>query len=287
MTVVYRDFDQAGLDAAYNNSAQIGIPKRDAYIGGWASRSAALRACTPHQADLAYGPSPREILDWVPCGVAGAPTFAWIHGGYWQLNDKTASFQIAGGVLPHGINFVNLEYTLAPTKRMDAICDEIRRAVQWLLDNLARLGGDPTKLYVGGHSAGGHLTAIALGNRRVAGGLAVSGLFDLEPIRLSYLNKAIGMDVMEARRNSPIANLPRSAGPLLVTVGGGELSELQRQSVEYYASWRAAGLPGEFIPAVAHDHFSILDAISNPDGVLARALVKLVRGGSHMVARDR
>jgi arylformamidase len=280
MPRVFRQFGQAELDAAYNNTAHVGQAKRDAYVGAWIRRSDELRGRLEHQRDIPYGPSPREVLDWVPCGQPGAPTFAFIHGGYWQLNDKQSSFQIAGGVLPHAINFVNIEYTLAPAKRMSEICQEIRRATDWLLDNLVRLGGDPRRLYVGGHSAGGHLTAVAMSNPRVAGGLPISGLFDLEPIRLSYLNKPLGMDVIEARRNSPIHALPKTAGPIFVTVGGGELSELQRQSVEYFAAWRAAGLPGEFVPLPGHDHFSVIDELANPEGILAQALARLVQTGA-------
>ena len=275
MPLVYGDFDQAGLDAAYNNSAHVGPERRAAYVGAWAARSAELRDRLSHQHSVAYGDSPREVLDFVPCGRPGAPTFAYIHGGYWQMNDKETSFHVAGGVVPHGINFANLDYSLAPAKKMTDICQEIRRAIDWLLANLSRLGGDPNKLYVGGHSAGGHLTAIAMGNPRVAGGLAISGLFDLEPIRLSYLNAALGMDVLEARRNSPIHALPKQAGRLLVTAGGGELSELQRQSIDYYAAWRAAGLDGAFVPLPGHDHFSLLDEIARPEGRLALALARL------------
>lgn len=275
MPLVYGDFDQAGLDAAYNNSAHVGPEKRTAYVGAWAARSTELRGRLAHQHSLAYGDSPREVLDFVPCGRPGAPTFAYIHGGYWQMNDKETSFHVAGGVVPHGINFANLDYSLAPAKKMTDICQEIRRAIDWLLANLSRLGGDPNKLYVGGHSAGGHLTAIAMGNPRVAGGLAISGLFDLEPIRLSYLNAALGMDVLEARRNSPIHALPKQAGRLLVTAGGGELSELQRQSIDYYAAWRAAGLDGAFVPLPGHDHFSLIDEIAQPEGRLALALARL------------
>lgn len=277
MPKIYGEFDQAELDAAYNNTAHVGQAKRDAYVGAWTRRSDELRAQLKHERNIPYGPSPREVLDWVPCGRPGAPTFAFIHGGYWQWNDKESSFHLAGGVIPHGVNFVNLEYTLAPAKRMGEICQEIRRAVDWLLENLTRLGGDPRQLFVGGHSAGGHLTAVALSNSRVAGGMPISGLFDLEPIRLSYLNQPIGMDVMEARRNSPIYGIPKASGRLMVTVGGGELSELQRQSVDYYAAWRAGGLAGEFVPMPAHDHFSILNELADPKGTLARALIRLTR----------
>jgi arylformamidase len=278
MPRIYGDFNQAELDAAYNNTAHVGQAKRDAYVAEWARRSDALRAQLKHERNIPYGHSPREVLDWVPCGRPGAPTFAFIHGGYWQWNDKESSFHIAGGVIPQGINFVNVEYTLAPAKRMGEICQEIRRMVDWLLANLGRLGGDPRKLLVGGHSAGGHLTAVAMSNPLVAGGLPISGLFDLEPIRLSYLNQPIGMDVLEARRTSPIHCLPKTGGRLMVTVGGGELAELQRQSVDYYAAWRAAGLRGEFVPMPNHDHFSIIDELASERGVLGRALPALANG---------
>lgn len=287
MRKIYGEFDQAGLDAAYNNTAHVGQTKRDAYVAAWAQRSDALRAQLKHERNVPYGPSPREVIDWVPCGRAGAPTFAFIHGGYWQWNDKESSFHIAGGVIPHGVNFVNVEYTLAPTKRMGEICQEIRRMVDWLLANLERLGGDPNRLFVGGHSAGGHLTAIAMSNPRVAGGVPISGLFDLEPIRLSYLNQPIGMDVLEARKSSPIHALPKAAGRLMVTVGGGELSELQRQSIDYYAAWRAAGLDGNFVPMPQHDHFSIIDELARPEGVLSQAVARHIsRSGPDPLVRD-
>ncbi len=272
MTTIYRGMDKATLDAAYNNTLHVGQAKRDAWVADWTRRSAALRESRPHRRNLAYGPTPREVLDFVPCGKPGAPTLAFIHGGYWQSNDKDSWFFLAEGPLARGFNFVNVEYTLAPGRTMDGIVDEIARATQWLLDNLADLGGDPARLHVAGHSAGGHLTAIAMENPRVAGGLAISGLFDLEPIRLNYLNDKIGMDADAAKRNSPIFRLPRRAGRLWVTVGGGELTELQRQSVEYFAAWRGAGLAGEFVPTPSHDHFSIMEELAEPAGSLARAL---------------
>jgi arylformamidase len=278
MTTIYRGMDQATLDAAYNNAAHVGQPRRNAWMADWAERSRQLAETIRFERNLAYGPGGREVLDFVSCGVQGAPTFAFIHGGYWQLNDKDAWLFLAEGALAHGLHFANVEYTLAPEKRMTGIVDEVSRATQWLLDNLERLGGDPARLFVGGHSAGGHLTAIAMENPAVAGGLAISGLFDLEPIRLCYLNDRLGMDAEEARRCSPIHRLPRQAGTLWVTVGGGELPELQRQSVEYFGAWRGAGLRGEFVPVLVHDHFAIMEELASPNGRLARAVAALAGG---------
>lgn len=275
MSQIYRGMDQATLDLAYNNSAHVGQAKRDALILDWITRSAQVRHDHAEHQNLPYGTGMREVIDFLHCGRSNAPTLAFIHGGYWQSSDKDTYLFLAKGPMSKGFHFANIEYTLAPEKTMDGIVDEIRRATQWLLDNLPRLGGDASKLYVAGHSAGGHLTAIAMENPQVAGGLAISGLFDLEPIRLCYLNKKLAMDAFEARRNSPIHRLPQTSRALWITAGGGELSELQRQSVEYFASRRKAGLPVEFVPTLSHDHFSILEELALPEGYLSRTLAAL------------
>jgi arylformamidase len=170
-----------------------------------------------------------------------------------------------------------VEYTLAPAARMDAIVGEIRASVAWIIDHAKEFGGDPGRVFVSGHSAGGHLTAMAMTDPRVAGGLAISGIFDLEPIRLNYLNEKLGLDVAEARRNSPTLHLPPRAASLVVTVGLGELPELIRQSDEFAAAWRKRGLPGEYMPLAGHDHFSILDELARPEGKLVAALKTLAR----------
>ena len=111
---------------------------------------------------------------------------------------------------------------------------------------------------------------------RVAGGIAISGLFDLEPIRLSYLNEKLGLDPTEAERSSPIHHLPARSGPLVVTVGLDELPELIRQSDEFAAAWQKRGLPGRYLPLDGHDHFSIVDEMASPDGALIAALKQLL-----------
>ena len=160
--MLYRGMDRARLDAAYNNSAA--VPERDAIVADWAARSTKARREYAGRLDLAYGDTPRERLDLFLAADPQAPTLAIIHGGYWQINDiaKESFAFFAQGLLPLGINLVVIEYTLAPMARLERIVAEVRRSVRWLAEHLAEHGADPNRLYVAGHSAGGHLTAMVL-----------------------------------------------------------------------------------------------------------------------------
>jgi hypothetical protein len=116
-----------------------------------------------------------------------------------------------------------------------------------------------------------------MGDQRLAGGIAISGVYDLEPVRLNYLNDKLRLDEAEAARNSPIRHLPSHAAPLVVSVGLGELPELIRQSEEYWAAWQAKGLRGQYLPLPGHDHFSILEELARPSGRLFTALKDLAK----------
>ena len=235
--MLYCGMDRAQLDAAYNNSAA--VPERDAIVADWAARSAKVRREYAGHFDLAYGNTTRERLDLFLAADPKAPTLAFIHGGYWQMNDlvKENFAFFAEGLLPLGINLALVEYTLAPAARLDRIVAEVRRSVRWLAEHLAEYDADPTRLYVAGHSAGGHLTAMTMPLPEVRGGIAISGIYDLEPIRLNYLNEKLGLDVAEAERNSPLRHLPATVGELVVAYGTRELPELCRQSIEYARAW--------------------------------------------------
>jgi acetyl esterase/lipase len=270
--MIYRGMDQAALDAAYNNGAAVGEVKRQAYAAERVRRSDAFRAAHTGRVDVAYGPGARQRLDIHPCGRPGAPTLVFVHGGYWQANDKEPMAYVGAGLLPAGFHLVNVEYTLAPAARLDAIVAEVRAAVAWTIEHAKEWGGDPARVFVSGNSAGGHLTAMAMDDPRLAGGVAISGLFDLEPIRLSYLNAKLRLDAAEAERNSPLRHLPARAGTLVVTVGLDELPELIRQSEEFAKAWLGRGLPGRYLPLAGHDHFSIVDELARPDGALVAAL---------------
>jgi arylformamidase len=199
--MLYRGMDRAQLDAAYNNSAA--FPERDAIVADWATRSAKVRREYGGRLDLAYGNTPRERLDLFLAADSHAATLAFIHGGYWQMNDKENFAFFAEGLLPLGINLAVIEYTLAPAARLDRIVAEARRSVRWLAEHLAECDADPNRLYVAGHSAGGHLTAMTMPLAEVRGGIAISGIYDLEPIRLNYLNEKLGLDTAEGRTQQP------------------------------------------------------------------------------------
>lgn len=274
---LYRGFDQAGLDAAYNNRAA--AKDFAGSVAGWQERSRTLPLTPADQLDIAYGPGPRQRIDWL-AGSIGAPTLIFLHGGYWQAMNKEDHRFLAAGTRPRGWHLALIEYTLAPEADMAAIVAEAVAASCFLLDHAAAWGADPDRMILSGHSAGGHLAACVLGDTacatRFAGGLAISGLFDLEPIRLSYLNAALRLTPDQVRRFSPQHRMPAGGSPLAIAVGGDELPELRRQSHDHAETRRIAGLPGDMIELAGMDHFEILDALAAPDGQLWPCLERLV-----------
>jgi arylformamidase len=272
MSAVYRNFSQAELDAAYNNRAV--EPRLEAIKADWARRSETLYAAARVSRDLAYGSGPRQRLDFFHAKTPGRPTLAFIHGGYWRWNEKEPHAFVAEGMLAHDINVALIEYTLAPQATMSRIVGEMGAAIGWLAPRLQPDLGAGSGLVVSGHSAGGHLTAMAALLPGVTAALPISGLFDLEPIRLSYLNQPLAMNSNEAGANSPVC-LPLPAIPVTVAVGAAELPELVRQSQEYAAALKAAGRPVRALVLPGDNHFSILEQLARPDGALAREALRL------------
>ena len=247
--------DRATLDAAYNNSAAVRNSAQ--IVADWQARSDVLR---PSAVEMRYGGAERNRIDLFD---AGKPLLVFIHGGYWQMRAKENFTFLAAGPLAHGISVAFIGYTLAPQKPLSGIVDEVRAA----LDHLGR------DCVLSGWSAGGHLTAMAMDHPRVRAGLAISGIYDLEPIRLCYLNEKLGLDADEARRLSPIFR-PATAKPLVITFGTAELPELQRQSHLYAEHTRGARLE----PLPGHDHFTILEELAAPEGRLTKVVRTLLDG---------
>ncbi len=270
---LYRGMDRAALDAAYNNTVAVADSAK--LLADWQARSNSLRAAHGDHLDLRYGPAERNRIDYFAADSPG-PVLVFIHGGYWQMRAKENFSFLATGPLAHGIHVAFVGYTLAPEKRLDGIVAEVHTAIAWLAARVAEFGGDPARIVVSGWSAGGHLTAMTLDEPAVKGGLAISGIYDLEPISLCYLNDKLGLDADEARRLSPLLHLPPSSMPLIMTCGDDELPELQRQSATFAAARMNAGLPGRLVPLADCNHFTILEELASADGTLTKLVRELV-----------
>jgi arylformamidase len=282
---VFLGYDQAALDREYNNSGK--VANAGEYLARYPAESARARKALPARLDLRYGPAPGETLDvFLPEGHGPWPVHVFVHGGYWRSLDKQDFSFIARGLQPAGVLVAVINYALVPTVDMDELVRQVRTSVAWLHRNAATLGGDPARLTVSGHSAGGHLVAMLMSTHwgRFAGlppdvvkaGCGISGLYDLEPIRLSYLNQTLGLSMETARRNSPIHLVPASAGPLLLPVGAKEGDEYHRQTESLAAAWRRRGLAAEVMDMAGHDHFSIITELGDPGTPLARAILSQV-----------
>ena len=272
---LYRGMDRAALDVAYNNRAV--VPDWQGYLDRWRARSAALYAARPVLRDLAYGAQPRQRIDVFPCGRPGAPAILFLHGGYWQWNDKEGQAFVAEGLLARGFDVAIGEYSLAPDARMPAICAEAQAMVAWLARELPARGLGGGGLHLCGISTGAHLAALSLGHPAVRGALLISGIYDLEPIRLSALNDAIGMDASQARAHSPLHAVPGASAPAIIAFGADERPEIQRQGRDYAAALGALGRTARVLPVTGCDHFSVLETLSDPAGALAEAAAALAR----------
>ncbi|GAA0590914.1 alpha/beta hydrolase [Craurococcus roseus] len=263
----WRDMDPAALDAAYNNRQA--VPDAQALLDDWAAASARLRADRPEGLDKPYGGSERERWDLFPAADRGAPCLVFIHGGYWQRNRREDFACFAEGALGAGWSVALPGYTLTPDATIEGIAGEIGRALDWLAAE-GPAHGIAGPVLLSGWSAGGHLTALHAGHRSVRAALAISGIFDLEPIRDTTLNDKLALTDDQIARFSPM-RLPHTAAPMGVAYGTGELPELQRQSRDFHAARSAAGGAGPLLPVEGKNHFDIMEELRRPDGRLLAA----------------
>ena len=268
MSAIYRDYDQQGLDDQYNALKSSG--NVDDVRARWELGNEAMRGAPWARLDFAYGQSPRERIDVFAAEVEGAPLLVFIHGGYWRARTKEEFTFVGRAYRDAGISVALLEYDLAPGVTMDVIVRQCRSALVWLWRHGAELGLDAGRMFVSGHSAGGHLTAMMVATEwsdfgadvprdLVKGAVAISGLYDLEPISLTYLQADVRLDQGLIARNSPVNLRPGAPCPLILALGGGEPAEFHRQSEILRAAWADAGMTIQVLPVGALNHFTILD----------------------------
>jgi arylformamidase len=258
-------------DAAYNNAQAVADSAQR--IARWTEASAAWRAAHPRHLDIAYAAKERTKWDLFPGPSADAPCLVHIHGGYWQRNRREVFACLAEGVAQHGWSAALPGYTLAPEASVTDIVGELRNALDWLQSHRAAFA-ITGPIILSGWSAGGHLAALLLDHPCVAAGLAISGIHELGPLRDTYLNSALRLTDAEIVGLSPL-RLPQSIKPLDIAYGSRELAALVEDSRALHAKRAAAHLPGNLVPAPGHDHFTILETLRHPRGLLTRCALGL------------
>ncbi|MGR8947019.1 MAG: alpha/beta hydrolase [Gammaproteobacteria bacterium] len=271
---LYRNFStQEEIDAEYN--VEFSVDDFSVYVDLYLNESARAREELECLLDVPFGPTLDETVDIFPATDPKAPILIFVHGGYWRMLSSKEFNLVAHAPVAAGYTVVVTNYSLCPKVSISEITRQSRAALAWLYSDRFPCNGDRKQIYVCGHSAGGHQTAMLLSTDWqgeyglpqdiIKGGLSISGLFDLQPLHYSWLQPTLCLEHEIIRRESPLFNLPQSAPPLTLTVGGKEPSEFQRQSADYCEAWTDNGLTGEYRPLASKNHFDILDGFLAPD----------------------
>lgn len=283
--MLYRNFSsQEEIDAEYN--VETSVPDLRPYFELFVGESERARRELRCSLDQRFGPTVDEHVDLFPAASPGAPIIAFVHGGYWRrLSSKEFSL-VALGLVARGFSVAVTNYSLCPKVTISEITRQSRAAIQWLQREAARFNGDPQRLYVCGHSAGGQQVGMlmatdwqgeyGLSASPLRGGIPISGIFDLEPLRYSWLQPKILLDHETIRRESPLFHIPAVAPPLLITLGGEESSEFHRQSGRYLQAWHAAGHEGTAFDQPGKNHFNAIEGFVTPESSLCQAVVDFV-----------
>ena len=278
-----REFtQQAQIDAQYNTT--LTLPDPAAPGRHYVERAQHARATLRCTLDIPFGPTLHETLDIFPAEQANAPVFVFIHGGYWRALTSKEFSGVALGLQARGITTVVVNYALCPHVTIDEITRQVRAAVAWTVRHIAEHGGDPERIAVGGHSAGGHLTAMCLQTEwardyglaqdPIKAAICISGIYDITPLRFSYLQPMIQLDDGVIRRNSPAFMARPCKTPVWITWGGAETAEFDRQARLMQNAWMAQGNKAKLSAIEGANHFTVIHGFETPDSALCNWLVQ-------------
>lgn len=278
---IYLDYTQEELDNQYEHRNY--IPDTEDFIAAQAAESERVRAVTAGRFDVAYGPGGDELLDIYLAKADGpapapAPIIVYFHGGRWAMGSKTSNCESAAIYVAAGAHFVSVNFSLLPDVTMDTLIGQCRDAIAWLWNNAATFGGDRERLFVHGKSSGAHVAAMmavtdwnagyGLPADLVKGSLLVSGMYDLEPVRLTFRNEWLKLDEQAASRNSPILHVPENGCPLILGVGSLETAEFRRQPRAFAEAWRAKGNDCRLVDLQGRHHFTVNVEMTDPASTL-------------------
>ena len=279
---VFRDYDQAELDRQYDQRAW--APNAIELINRYGADSGAVRKRLGEPETYDYGDTRAESLDLFRAHRAPAPIHVFIHGGAWRLLSARESAFAAETFVRAGAHYVALDFAMLPVVALDQMVDQVRSAITWLYRRADQLGGDRNRIFVSGHSSGAHLAAtvvttdwkarFGLPQDVVKGALCCSGIYDLEPVRLSARNDLVQLDGALVETLSPIRHLANLHCPVVVGIGARESDEFKRQAREFAAAVERFGVPVELFEAPGLNHFEIVTTLASPTVLLGRMALR-------------
>ena len=277
---IFLDYDQAELDRQYNQRAW--VTNANEYIRRYATMSEAVRARLGEPEVLAYGAAATETLDFYRAGRTPAPLLIFLHGGAWQRLSKRESAFAAEVFVRAGAHFAALDFAAVPAVSLADLVDQVRRAVVFIYRNAERFGVARDRIHLVGHSSGGHLAACAMTTdwvglgvpQPIKGGLCVSGIYDLRPVRLSARNEYLRLDEAGEEALSPQRHVDRLACPLIVAAAEFDAPEFRRQARDFAAAAARAGAATRHVEAKGFNHFDVIDTLADAPGLLGKLMLE-------------
>jgi arylformamidase len=272
-------------DFARHFMPRLAVPDHETWLSEDHALSASIRERIPHRRNERYGPGPLQVIDLFPATRPNSPVFVFIHGGYWRALSKDHFGFIAEPLLDAGAAVAMVDYDLCPAVPLGTVVDQVAEAIAWVRGQARSINGNPDRLIVAGNSAGAHLAAMMLsrdwngGSDRgfIQGAVLVTGIYDLAPIPHIQVREDVALTAEDIERLSPLALQPLAKAPVVVAVGGDEPALWIDQSARFHRHLVAAGMESEYMVLPGHHHFSISRAIAEPEGMLFRAMRRLLR----------
>jgi arylformamidase len=283
----WREWPLAQLEREYSPSSC--VPSMLPFLEAYAKQSKGALELLRCDRNLVWGEGVNETFDFFPAASRSAPLLVFFHGGYWQELSKDDSLFIAPGCVANGVAFAAIEYTLAPRATVSAIVDQCRRAIRSLVLQASALGFDPRRIVVSGSSAGAHLAAMLLAGTwpnnekpsdAIAGAVLLSGIYDLEPLVPTYINRALHLSETGAATVSPVGLQLGPPAPVIVAWGENETSEFKRQSQLFASKLKDAGFPVKSLQVDGANHFDLVFGISDRNSKLGKTVLKLINNGT-------
>jgi arylformamidase len=277
----YKNFTKDELEYQYNPRET--VPEFPELAKRRAEASRRARSTLKSWLNVAYGSSPREVLDIYAADKPGGPVLVYIHGGYWRSGSKDDNCNFAPAFVQRGVTVVLVEYDLCPNVVVTDIVRQTRASIAWVYRNIMRYSGNPSKLYVSGHSAGGHLTAMALAHdwektglprSLIKGATVTSGVYDLDMVMQISVNEQVQMTPEIARQNNPFLHPPLANCPVIVAVGGAEPRGWQQMSEDYFKLCKERGLDCQYLVIPGANHYTMSEHLADPESPLTQAMFK-------------